>query len=243
MKEFRIARCLDDNEKGISKYAIFADGSRKKQIETDEKYGEYFEVDNELNTDTKTFFRSSFSGRIKDAIDTIKNGDGDCIKSFNLFGRHDSVLYFIDREVGEKLRQESLDGWKDTKFAWVIETGRKDGFSSYAALNEKNETISIFDKERTPKYFVSKEEAEKYIKNLISVSFDYAKQCIDMVKESSEDGLKQWFNKVRTETSEFNVVLDYACDMINDTDGELSLKFNTPQLDKYGWKFVQAIMQ
>lgn len=242
MKEFRIARCLDDNGKGISEYAIFADGSRKKRIETDENYGKYFEVDNELNTDAKTFLRFSFSGRIKDAIDTIKNGNGDCIKSFNFFGGHNSVLYFIDREVGEKLRQKSLDGWKDAKFAWVVETGQKNGFS-YAALNEKNEVISVFGKERTPKYFTSKEKAESYVQKLIATAFDYAKQCSDMVKESPETGWKQWLNKVETETSRYNIVINYAYDMIDDADGKASLKFNTPQLDKYGWKIVQAVTQ
>ena len=58
MKEFRIARCLDDNE--IHEYAIFADGSRKKVIKNDEKYGKYFEVDNELNTDCKSYLRFSY---------------------------------------------------------------------------------------------------------------------------------------------------------------------------------------
>lgn len=243
MKEFRIARCLDNNGKGINEYAIFADGSRKKLIETDEKYGKYFEVDNELNTDVKNSLRFSFSGRIKDAVDTIRNGNGDCIKSFQLFGRHDSILYFIDRKFGEELRQKSLDGWKDTKFAWAIETGRKDSFSPYAVLNEKNEIISIFDKERTPKYFVSKEEADHYIESLITTSFDYAKQCVDMVKESSEDGWKKWFAKVENETSKCSIILDYACDMIDDTVGEEKLKFDVPQLDKYGWKVVQVIVQ
>lgn len=243
MKEFRIARCLDNNGKGIHEYAIFADGSRKKLIETDEKYGKYFEVDNELNTDVKNSLRFSFSGRIKDAIDTIRNGNGDCIMSFNLFGRHDSVLYFIDREVGEELRQKSMDGWKDTKFGWVIETGYKNSFSPYVALNEKNETIGIFDEDRTPKYFTLKEDAEQYIASLISTSFDYAKQCVDMVKEFSKDGWNKWFDKVKAETSKYNVVVDYACDMVNDTDGKASLKFDVPQLDEYGWKVVQAIIQ
>lgn len=53
MKEFRVAKCLVDGE--INEYAIFADGSRKKIIQTNDKYGKYFEVDNELNTDCKSF--------------------------------------------------------------------------------------------------------------------------------------------------------------------------------------------
>ena len=63
MKEFRVAKCLDNN--GIHEYAIFADGSRKKLIQNDEQYGKYFEVDNELNTDCKTFMRFSFQEESK----------------------------------------------------------------------------------------------------------------------------------------------------------------------------------
>lgn len=108
MKEFRVAKCLIDGK--VNEYAIFADGSRKKKIQVDEQYGKYFEVDNELNTDCKSCLRFSFSGRIKDAVDMIKSGNGDCIKSVQMVGRHDSVLYFLDRTIGEKLREKSLDG-------------------------------------------------------------------------------------------------------------------------------------
>lgn len=110
MKEFRVAKCLIDGK--VNEYAIFADGSRKKKIQVDEQYGKYFEVDNELNTDCKSCLRFSFSGRIKDAVDMIKSGNGDCIKSVQMVGRHDSVLYFLDRTIGEKLREKSplMDG-------------------------------------------------------------------------------------------------------------------------------------
>lgn len=70
MKEFRVAKCLVDGK--VNEYAIFADGSRKKIIQTDKQYGKYFEVDNELNTDCKSFLRFSYSGRIKDAVEMIR---------------------------------------------------------------------------------------------------------------------------------------------------------------------------
>ena len=90
MKEFRVAKCLDNN--GIHEYAIFADVSRKKITQNDEQYGKYFEVDNELNTGCKTCLRFSYSGRIKDAVDMIRNGNGDCIQSSRFFGRIDKVI-------------------------------------------------------------------------------------------------------------------------------------------------------
>mgnify|MGYP001516644220 CR=1 FL=1 len=36
MKEFRVAKCLVDGK--VNEYAIFADGSRKKIIQTDKQY-------------------------------------------------------------------------------------------------------------------------------------------------------------------------------------------------------------
>lgn len=37
MKEFRVVKCLIDGK--VNEYAIFADGSRKKIIQTSDKYG------------------------------------------------------------------------------------------------------------------------------------------------------------------------------------------------------------
>lgn len=105
----------------------------------------------------------SFSGRIKDAIDTIKNGNGDCIKHEKYY----KVLYFIDRKVGEELRQKSLEGWKDTKFAWAIECGSKNNFFGNTPINLKGERTSIFSKDRTVKLFATKDKAEEYIKSLL----------------------------------------------------------------------------
>ena len=164
MKEFRIAKCLVDGK--VNEYAIFADGSRKKIIQTDKQYGKYFEVDNELNTDCKSSLRFSYSGRIKDAVEMIRNGD--CISSTQLFGKHDNVVYFLDRTIGEELRKKSLNGWKDTKFGWAIECGYKNSFSGYSMLNKKMERISMFDEECKPMTFDTEEAAKETAKQMIA---------------------------------------------------------------------------
>lgn len=102
MKKFRIAPCLTKD--GVRDFAIFEDGSRKKMIQTSDKYGKYFEVDNDLNPDGRPLLKYSFTGRIKDAVETIRNGNGDVISTYNLFGEHVSVQYFIDRTIGDELR-------------------------------------------------------------------------------------------------------------------------------------------
>lgn len=243
MKKFRIAKCLDKD--GIHEYAIFADGSRKKRVYTDNDYGKYFEVDNELNSEEKTSLKYSFSGRIKDIVDMIRNGNGDCIKSTSLLGKHDYLLYFIDREIGENLRQKSLKGWGNIKFGWSITTGCKCSFSPYSHLNINDECISMFDDDKTPMYFEHKEKAVEHIKNLIEKAWEYAVQLqkgynsVDD-KQEKDKIIDNWIDRIKSETSEFNIVFDYACDMLDENQ---NLKCNEPRLDEFGWKVVQCIME
>ena len=243
MKEFRVAKCLDNN--GIHEYAIFADGSRKKLIQNDEQYGKYFEVDNELNTDCKTFMRFSFSGRIKDAVDMIRKGNGDCIQSVKLFGRVDKVIYFLDRKVGEELRQKSLDGWKDTKFGWAIECGHKSSFAGYSMLNKKNERISAFDKENTPMTFDSKEAANEYTEHLVGKARYYAKQLANNIsdiedKTERERIIDTAIDEIEEETgTKFGIIMDFTFDMLT---GDCKLKSFECNLDEMGYKIVQCIV-
>lgn len=244
MKEFRVAKCLDNN--GIHEYAIFADGSRKKVIQNDEHYGKYFEVDNELNTDCKTCLRFSYSGRVKDAVDMIRNGNGDCIQSSHFFGRIDKVIYFLDRKVGEELRQKSLDGWKDTKFGWAIECGNKSSFSGYSMLNKKNERISAFDEERTPMTFDSKESANEYTGYLVDKARYYAKRLANKIsgiedKTEREKIIDATIDEIEEETgTKFGIIMDFTFDMLT---GDCQLKNFECNLDEMGYKVVQYIVE
>lgn len=243
MKAFRVAKCLDNN--GIHEYAIFDDGSRKKLIQNDEQYGKYFEVDNELNNEHKSFLRFSFSGRIKDAVDMIRNGNGDCIKSYNLFGRVDKVVYFIDRTVGEKLRQKSLDGWKDTSFGWAIECGYKNSFVGYSMLNKKNEKIYAFDKENIPMTFESKELANEYAEYLVDKARYYAKRLANNIsgiedKTEQEKIIYAAIDEIEEETgTKFGIIMDFTFDMLTE---DYKLKSFECNLDKMGYKIVQCIV-
>ena len=108
MKKFRVANCFDELHNKIGEFAIFEDGSKRKRIFVYAGSHKCFEVDNELNKDSNNILATSFSNRIKDAVDTIIAGNGDVIKIDTkiLDGEHIHVLYFIDREYGESLRQK-----------------------------------------------------------------------------------------------------------------------------------------
>lgn len=108
------------------KVAYFKELNYYTEVNIDKVDGEYIEIPNVLNTDVPkyrydtyyTLARYSFAGRIKDAVLSIMNGDGDAIcRSRN----HIWVNYYLDREVGEQYRTMTINGFKDTKFAYAIE--------------------------------------------------------------------------------------------------------------------------
>lgn len=174
MKEFRVAKCLSDDGKRIRKHAIFKDGSRKKPILEDEDGREYFEVDNWIDSDPELIefnyhsriadkMQLTFSGRISDAVKSIRRGYGDviCIKNLPFGIRTEKVLYFLDREYGENLRQKSLEGWKDTIFK----------YSLYYNGNLVDKT--------TLKY--------AYVRNVSDIYFDSVKEVINFVNRIIDD--------------------------------------------------------
>lgn len=168
MLKFRITKCLIDNK--IVKCAILEnnkewDKYERRIIEKDSKGREYFTLP---NTRVKSFLKS-FTDRIGDAADEVINGDGDAIKYETFLGMNFiDVAYFIDREYGEEMKQKSIEGWKDTKFAWVLKNCnfhqyvKEDGILTY----ERNDNaIDIFNTEEDALERLSKltDEAYSYI--------------------------------------------------------------------------------
>lgn len=132
MKEFRIARCLDNSKNDIPmirKYTIFKDGTPRRVIETDDEGREYFSVPNWINSDPemddfnycnsiKKYMKHSFLVKPKDMIESVRKGYGD-VMCRNFLGI-ERVLYFLDRDYGESLRKETIEGWKEAKFAYGL---------------------------------------------------------------------------------------------------------------------------
>lgn len=96
----------------------------------------------------------------------IKLGNGDCIKNTDMLIASDSVLYFLDRKIGEEYRKKFINGWKDTKFGWAIEVGNKNSFYPYLRLNENLESISLWNADTT--------DANVSRSNSFKVNFNYS---------------------------------------------------------------------
>lgn len=239
MKKFRVAKCIENGV--FVEYAIFEDGSRKKAIENDEQYGKYFSVDNELNPNGG-IFKNSFTDRVYDAVKTIRDGGGDCLRVFNLLGRHESVIYFLDRNIGEELRQKSIKAWENTEFGWSVLAGNKCSFSGYAQLNTDAECINIFTENRISITFKTEKEAKDYIESLVATAWKYSKHIEEsLISVDNKDKLFiEMYENIAAETSKCNIVLDFIVDMIND---DYKLKFDECKLDKMGYKVVQRVIK
>lgn len=217
MKEFRVAPCLVDGE--VHEYAIFKDGSRNKRIYIDDDYGKYFYVDNELNTDLTTALRHSFNNRIKDAVDMIRNGNGDCISQKQIAGVmvSDNVVYFLDRSIGEQLRNRSIEGWKDAKFAWAIKCYYIQSFAP-GLLLDKSGSMSFGPSDIMT--FETKEDAKSYMDNILDKAAEYVKKINNSMTENKDED-DEIFNSIIDEIDEYtgttdSVIKEFVFDMISD---------------------------
>ena len=256
MKDFSIEKCFS-NGMLISEWAIFADGSRKKKIYSHPALGRYFEVDNELNTSIKDFTKYHFEGRIKDAVDMILAGNGDCIwayprvyskypEFYNRYRYADTgiairVVYFIDRSIGEKIRQKFIDEWKDAKFYYYISYGSKNSFLRCRPLMSNFQKMPIDSKDK-PLIFDSEQAASEYASQLIEKSKSYARK---IANNNCDDTLIDVANGVIDEIEkEFGdsscIITDFACDMLDD-----NCKPKTPDfsLDVYEYKIEQIAIK
>lgn len=106
-----------------------------------------------------------FSGKLKDAVEQIRNGLGDCILKENfLFCRGDSVVMFLDRKYGESIKAKFIEGWKNAVFGYSIEGCFHNSFNAPVKMDKNgNPCESLFGKTAPYIYFETEEEAQAKI--------------------------------------------------------------------------------
>lgn len=202
----------------------------------------YIDVRNRLNTDDKQPFNELFSGRIKDAIETIKNGDGDVIQVTSFFkNKMINVIHFLNREFGEEIREKSLDGWKDAKFGWIITFGSKCSTMGAHPVTEKNE-IHVSSDNDAPKVFDTMGDAKAYMTSLLDTAKTYAEKYSDIAVDKNAGEIeklkKDLFQELITNFGFSNIIGDITFDMI---DKDLKV-FNNFKLTNYYYKFEQYLI-
>lgn len=206
MKPFKIQYIND------IKCVVFEDGT-KKIVYCDELYGDYILVDNELNN-KDTLLSTTFQGRIKDAVDTIRNGNGDAFRvDANVYAF--DIMYFLDRNIGEFLRAKALKGWSKSDFCWNIRFDEAGSGFRLSFLGKNNEG---FDSFKNAKEFDTEQEAEEYFKGIIDRGYYYAKRCLDDVKvldpREIVPYLSDWMDEIIAREGEWSAVTYIAMDIV-----------------------------
>lgn len=145
----------------------------RREIQINNDGYEFFSVPNLLNNPTHSVINQLFTNRTKDAMETIKNGDGDLWISYYTGG--EVVIYFLDRKYGSAVRESFLKSWGDYKFAYTINYGRE-------ILMDTNG--NFFD---TPRYFETENEAEEYLNTLKMRAMQQVKEFESLSDEEKKN--------------------------------------------------------
>lgn len=122
-----------------------------------------------------------FVDKIKDAIECIRNGYGDAIMGT------DSVVRFIDREYGEGLRQKTLDGWKNAKFAYGVKFSYLNTFNG-GKLVTVDKTVMSYDQNLTHVLsFDNEKDAFEFIKEVNTKAYKYYKEYMSLKRTGDDD--------------------------------------------------------
>lgn len=148
----------------------FCDQVICRRIRIDEDGREFFDVPNLLHhpEERKNQF---FHYRVKDAINTVQNGDGDTIAKIKPFG-YDSIIRYLDREYGEKIRSTFLEKWNGARFTHLICIGTSFPIGTDGNINFDN-----------PLLFDTQEQAEKHL-SLIAEKMKEIANSFDTISDT-----------------------------------------------------------
>lgn len=104
-----------------------------------------------------------FVNRIGDAVNAVKEGYGDEIRISSLFGGSESVLRYVDRDFGERMRKNSIAFYSDSSFLWGIKLGNKNSFESSFLLEDDTINSPLEAYARAKKLFQTKEQTKEHI--------------------------------------------------------------------------------
>ena len=137
-------------------------------VNTDNEGKEYFPVPNIYTDDSFKLFL----GCIKDALTTIREGNGDVLSigGTPFCPGGENVYKYVDREYGEHLRQKTIEGFNNTEFGYSIKFGYLNSMSGSRFVSENNKILTMFDDQRNYIFFSTIEEAENYKNKVLSIA-------------------------------------------------------------------------
>lgn len=169
-------------------------------IKTDDNGKEYYYISNPHDE------LGLFTDKPKDAIECIRNGLGDALQRTNILNmKHEKVLRFIDREYGEELRQKTIEGWKDAKFAYAVKFMYMNSFHP-GHLISKDKAIYMTDN-KDVLTFETESDALAFIDEVNTKAEEYHKEYLSIEKTGDEEYdyenlFKPFFNKIKGDIDE-----------------------------------------
>lgn len=141
-----------------------------------------------------------FTDKPKDAIECIRNGFGDSIWASGLFSGI-KVVRYIDREHGEEIRNKTLEGWKNSKFAYGVKFYYLNSFSDGRLVLKNKKLMSYCDDPKDILYFDSKEDAASFIEEVNEKATKYCDEydSLERTEDSNwdyENTFEPFFNSI-----------------------------------------------
>ena len=241
--KFRRTRCIVQQGTQFERVAdtVITDDGNMHIIQKMKDGTEYFYIDNPYADEHH--FAKYFIGRIGDAIRSIREDYADVLIGGNgrdIFSSGNYPAVLLDREKGEEYRAKSKEGWKDTKFGWVIQFGSKYSFGGYYTASETGEAAhKSLVKEIKPKVYDTKEEAEAQFKKWHAEALEYAKKYVEVFDDEKkrDEVFDEIFDKHM-----YDIVETLFDDMVVDVDESHARLVDDPMnLEHIGWDIVQAV--
>lgn len=158
IKNIRSGKIIIENNEEF----FITNNEKKFKIHNDNKFGKYIYIENPFN---KT---GLFTNYIEDAITCIRNDYGDVLKQTHFLGmKIDKVCYLIDRKLGKKYNEITIDGWKDTEFSSVFLVNGKKFDINGDAIYENTINLKITKEQlqiQSEKYIRIAKEVKQHIK-------------------------------------------------------------------------------
>lgn len=184
----------------IDKVVVYDDNGNKISCNTIHKTESGEEYYYPTNTNPGAVL-GLFSGRIKDAVECIRDGYGDVISVGGWF-KTVSVIRYLNREYGESLREKSIEGWKNAEFEYAIKFSFINSFSGGYTV-DKNGKGTYDNKDILT--FPTEELANEHISKLVNLANDYYTKYCNI--SGDEDAIDELLTNMKNDGYDASTVL------------------------------------
>lgn len=215
-------------------------------VQKDKNGDKFYYVDNELNYENPD--DKEFTGRVKDAVETVRSGKGDVLELMQYFGNCLFVKRYVDRVKGEEYRKKSIEAWEGAEFKWVIYTISKDSFTGNYIASDYQLISEMYYDAVQPLQFESWEEANTFVKELLCKAYKYAKEISEKASnvkdvEASSNIVRSVLTKIEDETGiRHSAITKYMFDMLGE-DYQLRVTEDNIVLHKYMLEIRQFVVE